>query len=82
MKEVEYTKKDSPLRITVWTLEKGECKGWAGDRYISNGPSIVFIEQGHGEWRWEEYDMGSKVALEKIGRIIDAGFQREEMLAI
>jgi hypothetical protein len=66
-----------PSTFDIWRLEDGESKGWAGDKYVSHGPSIVIIESGVGGWFWEEYDNPSNKANERIQRIVDAGWYTE-----
>lgn len=77
MKEVTLKHDEYPNVFTVTTLEAGESKGWAGDRYVSRGPSVVMVEESAGGWYWEEYDVDDATPLKRLINLIDKGWASE-----
>ena len=74
MIEKTLTHPDWPTTFTVSTFEKGESKGWNGDKYVTHGPSIVILEVSNAEWNWTEYDNPSDKAEERLTRLTNNGW--------
>jgi hypothetical protein len=74
MQTFKFSHPDYPTTYTVTLLEKGESKGWAGDKYISQGPSTVIIEETPAQWIWTEYDNPAIKADERLFKLSELGW--------
>jgi hypothetical protein len=75
MLTTKYTHPDHVTTYTVTCLQKGECKGWQDDRYVSHGPSAVVVTEQEGDWQWKEYDFPSYEVDELLLRLGDLNWE-------
>jgi hypothetical protein len=75
MLTTKYTHPDHVTTYTVTLLQKGECKGWQDDRYVSHGPSAVVVTEQEGDWQWTEYDNPSIKADERLFKLSELGWE-------